>query len=138
MNKLLISLALAAALLTNVSAAGDSIVNPVVLIVTNDTPSTLRCTALVAHFVSSNLGRLPPGRQLSLPLSRHEPGGSLAYGSHRDQPMWLENIVCGVDDDWTATRVDIPLQRLRESSVSQVRISCLIRATLTCQPLGER
>lgn len=101
----------------------------------NASPETLRCVTVLAHFITRDLPTLQPSGSVSIVLERDPGSGSLSYGHHGDKPMFLENILCGHEADWTASRQDIPLQALRAASAESFSIACHgDGGSLACDP----
>ena len=95
----------------------------------------IRCVAILAHFVTRALPAIPEAGNVELTLRRDPADGGLSYGSHGAQAMMLENILCGSDNDWTASARDLPLQRLRSEPASRFTYRCTLEtAGMTCTP----
>ena len=110
--------------------SGPTDLAPVDLTIRNDTGSPLRCTVVLAHFVTRALEPIPPSGELALALERHAASGTLAFGWHDGAPMLVENILCGSDGDWDATRTDLPLTPIRAGTGDA--FACTIAAGADC------
>jgi hypothetical protein len=112
------------------ATAGDFA--PIELEIRNDTAAALRCVVILAHFITRTPDTLAPGEALTLVLDRDAATGALGYGSHNGQPMLIENILCGRDDAWDATRTDIPLTSIRVGVEEAYGVACTIEGRVTC------
>lgn len=131
---------LAAALLLGAATAlagGDEpgAMRPVGLTIRNDSAETLRCTALLAHFMSEDLGRLAPGASLTVALRRDAARGILALAPREGRDVPLENLLCGRDAAWTQSTGELPLAAARSGAAGRFagrcrltggRVACLV------------
>lgn len=106
---------------------------PVAVTFRNAAAGELRCVVVLAHFITRTLDPIPPGGAITLSIERHAPSGTLAYGRHDDAPMLVENILCGSDRDWDATRTDLPLTPIRAGAGDS--FTCTIAAEAGCEML---
>ena len=107
-----------------VSAAAPAS-EPVRLEIANvKSPSVLRCQLVLAHFVTLALERIGPESRAIIQLQRDMQAGTLFYPRADGRPMALENVFCGLDDDWQANRVDLDLQPLRGGEGELLLIVC--------------
>ena len=83
----------------------------------------LRCQLVLAHFVTVGLAPIPAGQRLAVALTR-DAAGALFYQAGEGPLMAIENVLCGRDDDWAATRQDLNLTTLRGPGVPAARIVC--------------
>lgn len=115
------------------AASGGSLGDDTVSLgLSNEADGVLRCTAIIAHFLSEDLGAVAPGGRIELTFRRSEDGG-LALGTFDGKPMWVENIRCGLDTRWTETATDIPLDVLRTADVKALSAACsATRSNLAC------
>lgn len=67
---------------------------------TNVTAADIRCVAVLAHFVTVDLPVIAAGDTYRFTLARTADGG-LAMAHHDTGPMMLENLLCGMDEDWS-------------------------------------
>ena len=101
----------------------------------NGGPEAIRCTAILAHFVTRSLPIIEQGAAQSVPLARDRQNGTLSFGSHGAEPMMLENILCGRDSDWTASARDLPLQDLRVEPAERFEYRCSLDSErVICTP----
>lgn len=94
------------------------------LTIRNDGADTLRCAAVLAHFMSETLGAIAPGDRLTVMLRRDPANGTLALGPREDRDVPLENILCGRDADWTASKGDLPLSAVRTGAAARLEARC--------------
>lgn len=94
------------------------------LTIRNDGADTLRCAAVLAHFMSEPLGAIAPGDRLTVTLRRDRANGTLALGPREDRDVPLENILCGRDAHWTASTGDLPLGAVRTGTVARFEARC--------------
>ncbi len=92
----------------------------------------LRCTILLAHFVTHEAGEAAPGETLRLSLVRGGDGILLLNGDGGKQ-MAVENIICGVSEDWSRTRSDVPLLDLRDPARAGLQVACWLAGRLRCR-----
>lgn len=97
----------------------------------NRTPAPIRCVAVLAHFVTRDLGPAAPGERLRIRLERG-PDGALAFGRHGASPMFVENLLCGTVTDWQRTARDVPLQALRSGPGRSFVFSCTLATHVVC------
>ena len=93
----------------------------------NATPFDVRCVAVLAHFVTRDLPPVGSQHDIELKLGRNADDGTLSFGSFGNHPMMLENLLCGIASDWTATARDLPLSALRSESDRQFLFRCSLR-----------
>lgn len=103
----------------------------VTLEIANATGVSLRCVAVLAHFVTRDLPPIAPGEALELELSRFETG-AIGYGAHDGRPMLVENVLCGRADAWTASRTDVPVDALRTGAAPALSVTCTGNGGLHC------
>ncbi len=92
----------------------------------------LRCQLVLAHFVTLAPAPIGPAGRVAFEL-RRDPDGSLFYPHAEGPPMALENVLCGLDEDWTATRNDLDLRPLRGGE-ERLLIVCDGERGLACAP----
>ena len=68
----------------------------------NVTDGDIRCVAVLAHFVTVDLPVISAGDTYRFTLARTADGG-LAMAHHDMGPMMLENLLCGMDEDWSGS-----------------------------------
>ena len=90
----------------------------------------LRCTILLAHFVTLEAGQAAPGETLRLSLVRSGGDGVLLFRGDGGKQMAVENILCGVSEDWSRTRSDVPLLDLRDPGRGALQVACSLAGRL--------
>lgn len=100
--------------------------------IANADTSTLRCVTVLAHFVSLPEVSITPGDTLRINYFRGATGGTLYVLRDDGRQMMVENLVCGRNDDWDATRGEVPLLAVRESPHQNVKLTCRIDGRLEC------
>ena len=103
--------------------------NSVRIALINATDAQIRCVAVLAHFVTMDLPVIPAGDTYRFTLARTADGG-LAM-AHRDMRlMMLENLLCGMDEDWSRTVANTDLaaagghDRAFSCSTDGARLAC--------------
>lgn len=106
---------------------------PVALAIVNAEPArALRCTALLAHFITLPETAIAPGATAVLALVRSRDGTlAVADGAQR---LVVEAVHCGADDAWSATWAALPLGRAR--AAARLTLHCRIARRLICTPGG--
>jgi hypothetical protein len=94
--------------------------------------SLVRCQLVLAHFVTLAPDKIGPDRHATIELQRDVQAGTLFYPREDGRPMALENVFCGLDDDWVATRNDLDLRRLRGGDGNRLLIVCDGEQGLLC------
>lgn len=125
-------LSLVVALSLSAAARADG-PQPLQVRIENATGETIRCVAVLAHFVTRALAPVPGGGSHEITLLREPASGSLSYGSHDGHPLLLENLLCGTTRDWTASARDLPLLPLRTGPAIRFDYRCgLARGGVAC------
>lgn len=94
--------------------------------------SLVRCQLVLAHFVTLAPDKIGPDHHATIELQRDVQAGTLFYPREDGRPMALENVFCGLDDDWAATRNDLDLRRLRGGEGNRLLIVCDGEQGLAC------
>ena len=74
--------------------------NGIRIALANVTDADIRCVAVLAHFVTVDLPVIPAGDTYRFTLV-DTPDGGLAMAHHDMGPMMLENLLCGMHEDWS-------------------------------------
>lgn len=111
-------------------AANESVAD-VRLVIENTAKQPIRCIAIVAHFLTKDIGTIEANGTQSIGFELYKDGG-LAQGSFKGKAVFIENLRCGADVNWTETSADIPLDLLREDDVATVTAQCTIADRVTC------
>ena len=109
----------------------------VALDIDNRTGRPLRCLVILAHFITRDIGPIPPDGMASLELSRYNRDGSLGFGHHKSEPMMVENILCGRADHWQETVTDLPLPDIRTGHADRFLATCRTDRQLACTVSGR-
>ncbi len=111
---------------------------PVRLEIVNATAaSRLACQLVLAHFVTQDLASISAGDAAVIKLRRDVDEGTLIYQRNGDRRMAVENILCGIADNWRATRADLNIAELRAGQRVKLRIVCEETNAFTCTVRGE-
>lgn len=102
----------------------------ITLSVRDNTAGELRCSIILAHFVTQT--PTLSNRRLELTFDRDQLSGTLAEKTS-DNGMLVENIICGDKDAWQDTVSDIPLTLLRSSQANHFIAYCQIESRLHCR-----
>jgi len=97
---------------------------------------SLRCVMVVAHFVSVDVGLVPPGATREIDFTRVVATGSLIVNAADGREMEVENLLCGADTRWTETRGDVPLLPLRSTAATEMEVVCGLAQRLSCALAG--
>jgi hypothetical protein len=126
--------ALAAILLALALAAGEAeAADPAVaLSIRNDGPVALRCMILFGHWITQDVGPIPPGASAQVAMWRGQPAGALYIPRFDGRKMMIENLICGSDAAWAETYDQIPLLPLRDSTAGGFRTACKPAGRITC------
>lgn len=95
----------------------------------NVTNGEIRCVAVLAHFVTVDLPVIPAGDTYRFTLV-DTPDGGLAMAHHDMGPMMLENLLCGMHEDWSRSVGDTNLaavsgrERTFRCSAEGDRLAC--------------
>jgi len=106
---------------------------PVRLEIVNATgTSRLACQLVLAHFVTQDIAPIPAGEETVITLRRDLDEGTLTYQRGEGRRMAVENILCGIVDNWRATRNDLNLADLRAGHHANLRVICKAQNSLSC------
>lgn len=102
----------------------DQQLEAIQLRIENAGPRPMRCVAVLAHFVTRDVSPIAPQETTEIELLRKPETGELAYGRIGDTPMMLENLLCGLADDWAASSGDTPILEIRSAPGRHFDLSC--------------
>lgn len=105
-------------------AAGPGVMTAITLVIGNGADASLRCNAVLAHFMSEELGTIEPGGEREIALRREPESGLLALSPREGRDVPLENIQCGLAGDWSASARELPLTLLRDEPAQDFRAGC--------------
>jgi hypothetical protein len=106
----------------------------VTLSIKNDDRQSLRCVVIFAHWVTTDVGPIPPGETAAVAMTRGPQPGALHIARFDGRPMMIENIICGADKDWTNSYDQLPLTLVRDSAVSTYQMACRAAPRIVCAP----
>ena len=106
----------------------------VTLSITNADTRSLRCMVVFAHWVTSDFGPIASGETVSVVMARGPDSGALHIARFDGRPMMIENIVCGIEQDWSDSFDQLPLMRVRDSGASAYQIACHAAPQIICTP----
>jgi hypothetical protein len=118
MTRGIASIPLALALSAGAAKAADP---AVALSIRNDGPVALRCMILFGHWITQDVGPIPPGASAQISMWRGQPAGALYIPRFDGRKMMIENLICGSDAAWAETYDQIPLLPLRGSAAGSFR-----------------
>lgn len=95
----------------------------------NATDADIRCVAVLAHFVTVDLPVIAAGDTYRFTLV-DTPDGGLAMTHDDSGPMMLENLLCGMHENWSRSVGNIDLaaapdhERTFRCSTDKGRLAC--------------
>jgi len=92
----------------------------------------LRCMILFGHWITQDVGPIPPGASAEVSMWRGQPAGALYIPRFDGRKMMIENLVCGSDSAWAETYDQIPLLPLRDSAAAGFRTACRPAGKIAC------
>jgi len=111
--------------------AANETATDVRLVIENTAKQPIRCVAIVAHFLTKDIGTIAVNEKQTIGFELYK-DGSLAQGSFKGKAVFIENLRCGANVNWTNTSADIPLDLLREDDADTVTAHCTIADRVTC------
>jgi len=120
---------LALALSAGAAEAADP---AVALSIRNDGPVALRCMILFGHWITQDVGPIPPGASAQVSMWRGQPAGALYIPRFDGRKMMIENLICGSDAAWAETYDQIPLLPLRDSAAAGFSTACRPAGRIAC------
>ncbi len=122
----------AASFAYTVSALADA--TPIKLTIENAASGpNIRCQVILAHFVTHDLPTIPASQSATIEMDRATDG--TLFFRKGGQTMATENILCGLDQNWTVSRNDLDLRALRIGTREALQVTCSGATTLTCRSL---
>ena len=110
---------------------------PVRLEIVNATAAPrLLCRLVLAHFVTQDLALIGAGDEAVIELRRDADDGTLIYRHGGGRRMAVENILCGIAGNWSATRNDLSIAELRAGRRANLIIICDQAKALSCTVRG--
>ncbi|WP_374372496.1 hypothetical protein [Dongia sp.] len=98
---------------------------PVAVSLRNDGTAPMECRLMFGHWVDRDLGRLPPGGQVSFSVEQQpSDGGLFVMRPDGKMRMMIETILCGQYPDWPGSVGQVDLGPARRKLVSAINASC--------------
>lgn len=116
---------------TSNAVSETAAVDDVRIVIENSANEPIRCVAIIAHFLTKEIGKIDSGRKVAVGYTLHE-DGSLSQGHYKGKAVYIENVRCGMDTDWTRTAADIPLDLLRSKMVTSLSAVCNVEDRVSC------
>jgi hypothetical protein len=104
----------------------------VTLSIKNDDTSSLRCSVVFAHWVTTDVGPIAPGQAVTVAMKRGPQRGALHIARFDGRPMMIENIICGADQNWSDSFDQLPLALVRDDAGSAYQIECHAAPRVVC------
>ena len=108
--------------------------NPVTVSITNETAASLGCQAALAHWYSSDLGRIAPGAAVAWTLFHDPDTGVLNLMNATDDRMPVEALWCSSDDH--RARIALPMESGQTGSTFHVTCRTPGGVGLRCEATG--
>ena len=106
---------------------------PVHLKIVNGTATQpIACQIVLAHFVTQDIAQIPAGKSAVISLRRDLDDGTLIYQRDGGRRMAVENVLCGIANNWRATRNDLNISPLREGRHAALQFICETPKALSC------
>lgn len=121
-----LALALCAGL-SMLAGVGSAVAGGVALEIYNRDTHPLRCVVVLAHFMSMELGPVAPGATAVLDVDRVKPDGSLLLLHDGQPPKVIENLLCGRQKNWAATRGNVSLSEARAAGADRLSTACAVK-----------
>ena len=115
-------------LLASARASGAT----VTLSIKNDDTSSLRCSVIFAHWVTTGVGPIAPGEAATVTMTRGPQRGALHIARFDGRPMMIENIICGAEQNWSDSFDQLPLTSVRDDAGSAYRMDCHAAPRVVC------
>jgi hypothetical protein len=104
----------------------------VMLSIKNDDTSSLRCSVVFAHWVTTDVGPIAPGETATVTMTRGPQRGALHITRFDGRPMMIENIICGAEQNWSDSFDQLPLTSVRDASASAYQMECHAAPRIVC------
>jgi hypothetical protein len=104
----------------------------VTLSIKNDDPSSLRCSVIFAHWVTTDVGPIAPGQTATVAMTRGPQPGALHIARFDGRPMMIENIICGAEQNWSDSFDQLPLTLVRDDAGSAYQMDCRTAPRVVC------
>ena len=104
----------------------------VTLSIKNGDTSSLRCSVIFAHWVTSDVGPIAPGQAATVAMTRGPQPGALHIARFDGRPMMIENIICGAEQNWDDSFDQLPLMSVRDDAGSAYQMECRAAPRIVC------
>jgi hypothetical protein len=104
----------------------------VTLSIKNDDTSSLRCSVIFAHWVTTDVGPIAPGEAAIVTMTRGPQPGALHIARFDGRPMMIENIICGAEQNWSDSFDQLPLTSVRDDAGSAYQMDCHAAPRVVC------
>lgn len=102
---------------------------PIAVTIRNATGSPITCQAALAHWYSSDLGRLPSGSTLPVVLHHDPENGEISLLNDTADRMPVEALWCGLPDSSEIARTRLTLPIRRSPAPAALTFVCAIEAS---------
>lgn len=106
---------------------------PVALTIANAAGAPLRCQVIYAHWVTGDLPALPTGGTAGLAAFRDPATREVFVPREPDgRRLMIEEILCGLDADWTPTLTHVDLEAVKRSDAAAFDLVCHRAGRVAC------
>jgi len=92
---------------------------------------TVRCQLVLAHFVTYDLNRIEPGKEISISIVLSPIDSTLFY-NQSGKLMAIEDLFCGLHSDWSTTRQELSLTPLQDRASASLSFRCTVDSGFLC------
>ncbi len=112
---------------------------PVSLTLANAGAEPLRCLVIYGHWVTGDLPVIAPGGSAAVTVQREPASRAVFVPRDPDgRRMMLEEILCGANADWQASRTHIDIEAVKLGEGASYALSCEGGDTIVCTPWQAR
>ena len=91
----------------------------------------IRCQLILAHFVTYDFSKLSSGQSLDFSIILRVPDRTLFF-VHEKRSMAIENLLCGLDTNWSITKTELPLAFFKTTNKQSLVFECVFNTTFAC------
>ena len=91
----------------------------------------IRCQLILAHFVTYDFRKVGPGQSLDFSIILRAPDRTLFF-IHAKRTMAIENLLCGLDTNWSITKTELPLAFFKTTNKQSLVFECVFNTTFSC------
>ena len=91
----------------------------------------IRCQLILAHFVTYDFSKLSSGQSLDFSIILRVPDRTLFF-IHAKRTMAIENLLCGLDTNWSITKTELPLALFQTTNRQSLVFECVFNTTFLC------